>query len=824
MKKHLFPFVFLVVPLILLFAPVLMLNKTFVPLDQLHTMNLPYAAAHDSVDVYNHFLTDVIAQVYPYKVRLRENLKRGEIASWNPSLFGGHPHYASTSFTHFDPTNVILLFADMPAAYHWQMLIKLLIAGVGMYLLLGVFVRNEAVRGLFAMAYMLNSMFIATMQHQWIVGALGWMPYCIWLLWRYFDTKRLPYAIGSALFLGLAFLAGSLQIDAICVIILTVLVVARAWWSEQGKKREERSLKTLVLHPTILAGGIFLLAFCAAAVMFLPSIELFLHNFNVRLNQQENRQYSLVRGLMSVPLLISFAFPELLGSVRGYDITKIVKATMNDFTAYMGFVPFLLGLWGAVALWKPRADKADVRPFIALMVLGILIPLFTPAYKFLYHRCFLIYIMGLTVVGAVALDELLRQNTAHTFETSLDKSFDKWRKYALVGMLMLCGGLLVGNIMFAVKHEAITAMARTYIERNMEQGQLAAGNRVWMLGRVTKFFAHYSLFAPTMIVPIASIGAALMIFAFRTRLRHHLFVASLAALTAFQLLFSAWLWLPLVDVDKYPFYPPTQATNFLQRDTTHFRILPVWDAASYRLFQPNMTDMYGIASVQGYESIFPPNLSRSGGGVEIPPTTHSLRLVGLANVKYLATSTAIRFEHPALTLVDSGAVNIWQNAYWRDRAYMTYRYEVVKTPDAQYARMLDTNAYNGHSVLLYNEPSQQILFADTVTNTVRIGLAENNRVVIHVQTAEAGYFVLADTWYPGWKALVNGNVQEILQANFAQRAVIVPAGESTVEFRFEPASFRVGAWVSAVSIAASMLVCMVMSVGKRSSKNSQSAI
>ena len=62
-----------------------------------------------------------------------------------------------------------------------------------------------------------------------------------------------------------------------------------------------------------------------------------------------------------------------------------------------------------------------------------------------------------------------------------------------------------------------------------------------------------------------------------------------------------------------------------------------------------------------------------------------------------------------------------------------------------------------------------------------------------------GLLVLSDTHYPGWRAWVDGREAPVAEANHVFRAVPVSAADREVVFRFEPASFRIGAWVSLVS-------------------------
>jgi len=77
---------------------------------------------------------------------------------------------------------------------------------------------------------------------------------------------------------------------------------------------------------------------------------------------------------------------------------------------------------------------------------------------------------------------------------------------------------------------------------------------------------------------------------------------------------------------------------------------------------------------------------------------------------------------------------------------------------------------------------------------------DTGRIAVEVQAATDGYLVLTDTWYPGWRARVDGQESPVLRADLIFRAVQVPAGEHMVEFTYAPGSFRVGLWVSAAAL------------------------
>ena len=48
----------------------------------------------------------------------------------------------------------------------------------------------------------------------------------------------------------------------------------------------------------------------------------------------------------------------------------------------------------------------------------------------------------------------------------------------------------------------------------------------------------------------------------------------------------------------------------------------------------------------------------------------------------------------------------------------------------------------------------------------------------------AGFLVVSDTWLRGWSATLDGESVPVLRANYAFRAVGVPAGRHEVVFRY----------------------------------------
>jgi hypothetical protein len=110
-------------------------------------------------------------------------------------------------------------------------------------------------------------------------------------------------------------------------------------------------------------------------------------------------------------------------------------------------------------------------------------------------------------------------------------------------------------------------------------------------------------------------------------------------------------------------------------------------------------------------------------------------------------------------------------------------------------------------------PDQEVILADETTTQTNVVAPDRggrgqatvteyaaDAVRIHTIASADAWLVLSDTYYPGWVARVDGQPTTVLRGDVLFRVVAVPAGEHDVEFRFEPASVRLGMAISMVSL------------------------
>jgi len=81
---------------------------------------------------------------------------------------------------------------------------------------------------------------------------------------------------------------------------------------------------------------------------------------------------------------------------------------------------------------------------------------------------------------------------------------------------------------------------------------------------------------------------------------------------------------------------------------------------------------------------------------------------------------------------------------------------------------------------------------------------QDDRVAIDTDAPDRRLLVLTDVHYPGWTVDIDAAAATLYRANFAFRAVSVPAGRHRVVFSYQPASFHRG-----LELAACALVTLV---------------
>ena len=88
-----------------------------------------------------------------------------------------------------------------------------------------------------------------------------------------------------------------------------------------------------------------------------------------------------------------------------------------------------------------------------------------------------------------------------------------------------------------------------------------------------------------------------------------------------------------------------------------------------------------------------------------------------------------------------------------------------------------------------------VKFQPVEDSTAKIQLVENlNDKIDYKFSAKTNQFaVFSEIYYDkGWNAFIDGNKADIIRVDYLLRGMSIPAGDHTIEFRFEPKSYALG--------------------------------
>ncbi|MGQ9888318.1 MAG: YfhO family protein, partial [Aggregatilineales bacterium] len=163
---------------------------------------------------------------------------------------------------------------------------------------------------------------------------------------------------------------------------------------------------------------------------------------------------------------------------------------------------------------------------------------------------------------------------------------------------------------------------------------------------------------------------------------------------------------------------------------------------------------------------------------------HALTLADTRTGDFLQLVPDARWQR-----VLSSDIKLYENKTALPRAFVVHQAVTVPDTEAGTEAALDLmrapDFDPARTVVLAGDAPALSSPAGGSAATVEAYTAE--RVAVRVRASAPGYLLLADAWYPGWRAEVNGQPAPIYRADAMFRAVNVPAGESRVVFAYAPA-------------------------------------
>ena len=134
----------------------------------------------------------------------------------------------------------------------------------------------------------------------------------------------------------------------------------------------------------------------------------------------------------------------------------------------------------------------------------------------------------------------------------------------------------------------------------------------------------------------------------------------------------------------------------------------------------------------------------------------------------------------------------------RPFARLYYAADVVDSD--QWAReLMDDPRYDEREKLVVHQPPRLPLSGSASDGSASVLSFAPEEIVLEVDSAANALLSLSLPDHPGWAAHIEGEPVRILRAYAGLSAIEIPAGRHVVSLRFAPASYRVGAVISATT-------------------------
>jgi len=713
--------------------------------------------------VKNNAMPDIHGQIYPWKKLTIDTFKHGEIPLWNPYSFAGNPHIANYQSAVFSPFN--LLFFVLPFIDAWSVLVlaQPLIAGLFMYLFAREIRVGRVGSLISSVSFMFSGFMVVWMAYGTLSYAILYLPLALYAVERYYRSGSFKFLLILILTISLSFFSGHFQISFYFFMALIFYILYRAFI-----KRDIRSMTFLLIS--------VILGLVIAVLQLASSVMLYKNSIRSELFQ--------VGEAIPFHYLITVIAPDFFGN----------PVTRNDWfghyaewASFIGILPFTLALYSIAKINSSTSfeiknqkskikntiqnSKFDITIFFAILALvSLVLAVSSPLSNFLIS-------LKVPVVSTSALSRVI---VLFSFSFAVLSGF---------GFDQLIRGIRgVRDIRDVKKLMIVLAIIGLFFVS------------IWILLLFGKIYpAEWLIVAQRNLVLPTVLFLGAVTFIFLSRFKNKLIILTtlyLLLATSFDSLRFAQKWMPF-DPKEYVF-PEVPVISAIKKNINDGRI--------FGNIGGEVTTYYKFPSIEGYDPLYIERYGEFIRSASIGKLLKAERSVvkidrrGKYTNRVLDLLGVSLIFHPIADTNQGWAFPVWEDKtrfsliYQEDkfqlfrnnlslpRASLFYAYEIIADKEEIIKRFYDESFDFRKTIILEEKANAPI---GRGNGKAVIVLYSSNKVVIHVDTTTHSFLFLADNYYPGWKATVNGKETKIYRADYTFRAIAVPEGKSTVEFKYD---------------------------------------
>jgi hypothetical protein len=233
-------------------------------------------------------------------------------------------------------------------------------------------------------------------------------------------------------------------------------------------------------------------------------------------------------------------------------------------------------------------------------------------------------------------------------------------------------------------------------------------------------------------------------------------------------------------------FQPTAADQMILQDKgLSYRVLNMqnpFNEAQTSYFHKSLGGYHG-AKLRRYQDL-----------IERQISTGNQQALNMLNMRYLITGDA---KQP-----------VQRNPGALGNAWFVSSLKTVASPDAEMAALNTLSPATEAVVDAGKFPQQKAGTYDIAGSSISLTSYSPDELKYTANAAHDGLVVFSEIYYAdGWQAYLDGKAVPHFRVDYVLRALAVPAGAHTIEFKFEPRAYAVG---NGVSLGASVVLLLVL--------------
>ena len=288
------------------------------------------------------------------------------------------------------------------------------------------------------------------------------------------------------------------------------------------------------------------------------------------------------------------------------------------------------------------------------------------------------------------------------------------------------------------------------------------------------------------------LAASLIWFYIKKKISENLVIVAITILVVFD----------LVQVDRRY----VNAENFMaarmveqpfQKSAADMQILQ--DTTRYRVYEQSIglngaRTSYFHSSIGGYHGAKPGRLADLA---DFYLYQGKMAPLNLLNVKYVITQD------------EEGAEQVQINPQANGNVWFVQNVKFVPDANAEIIALENLNTLQTAVVQdNYKSLIEKQLFTEDTTATIKLTEHKPNYLKYESSSQNERLAVFSEVYYPdGWNAYIDGEKASYFKADYILRAMMVPEGRHTIEFKFEPQVVETG---GTISLASNIILLLII--------------